>query len=72
MNYVRSENTKSILWPNYLMLIQNSMKHNTGLKLHLSVNTNEDNVHKLLHYCESVGKMLNSMIDKASLFCQQK
>ena len=33
---------------------------------------NEDNVHKLLHYCESVGKMLNSMIDKASLFCQQK
>jgi four helix bundle protein len=26
---------------------------------------------RLLNYCESVGKMLQSMIDKASLFCNQ-
>ena len=32
----------------------------------------DDSTNKLISSCESIGKMLNSMIDKSELFCKKK
>jgi hypothetical protein len=55
------------------MLIANNRKHNIGLKLSFDCGyISKEVAGQLLSQCSSIGKMINSMITKSSLFCKPK